>query len=90
MDMITNVGKAKPSAWHLSGQVDSDLRTIKEHDVNYIYYSSSADSLPITFTSSGSSTPIYKSLEFTDADITINDLSDNEEYLVYNDTSTSK
>ena len=48
------VGKAKPSAWHVSGQVDSDLRTIKEHDVNYIYYSSNADSLPITFTSSGS------------------------------------
>ena len=83
------VGKAKPSAWHVSGQVDSDLRTIKEHDVNYIYYSSSADSLPITFTSSGSSTPIYKSIEFTDADITINDLSDNDEYLVYNDTTTT-
>ena len=83
------VGKAKPSAWHVSGQVDSDLRTIKEHDVNYIYYSSSADSLPITFTSSGSSTPIYKSIEFTDADISINDLSDNDEYLVYNDTTTT-
>ena len=83
------VGKAKPSAWHVSGQVDSDLRTIKEHDVNYIYYSSNADSLPITFTSSGSSTPIYKSIEFTDADITINDLSDNDEYLVYNDTSAT-
>ena len=81
------VGNAKPSAWHVTGQVESELKTVKERDVNYIYYSSSADSLPITFTSSGGLTPLYKSIEFTDSDITINDLSDNEEYLVYNDTS---
>ena len=82
------VGNAKPTAWHLSGQVESDINSIKEHDVNYIYYSSSADSLPITFTSSGGHTPIYKSIEFTDSDVIINDVTDNEEYIVYNDTST--
>ena len=84
-----NVGKAKPSVWHVSGQVESDIRTVKERDVNYIYYSSSADSLPITFTSSGASTPLYKSIEFTNSDVVVNDLLDNEEYLVYNDTSTT-
>ena len=82
------VGNAKPSAWHLSGQIESETNSIKEHDVNYIYYSSSADSLPITFSSSGGRTPIYKSLEFTNSNVIINDLTDNEEYLVYNDTST--
>lgn len=82
------VGNAKPSAWHVSGKVESDILSVKEHDVNYIYYSSSADSLPITFTSSGSNTPLYKSLEFTDSDIIINDLINNEEYLVNNESST--
>ena len=82
-----SVGKAKPSAWHVSGQVESEMLSVKNRDVNYIYYSSSADSLPITFNSYGSSTATYKSLEFTDSNIIINDLSDNEEYLVYNENS---
>ena len=78
------IGNASATKWHTTGVVDSDELTVGNFDVNYIYYSSSADSLPITFTGSGALglNPDYKSLEFTDNGINIKSLENEQEHIV--------
>ena len=78
------VGKANASKWHSTGQVQSDQLIIKNYDTNYIFYSSSADSLPITFTATGV-VPNYLSLEFTDDTMTVKTLEDTKKHLVKDD-----
>ena len=81
------VGKANASKWHTTGQIQSDQITLKDYDSNYIFYSSSADSLPITFTSSAAFGAVanYAALEFTDDTINIKTFDDNVKYIVKDD-----
>jgi len=78
------IGKANASKWHTTGQVQSDQLEVRNYDSNYIFYSSSADSLPITFTSSGAA-PYYASIEFTDDTVNIKSFDDNQKYIVKDD-----
>ena len=84
----SDVGNASSNKWHTTGAVESDELTISNFDVNYIYYSSSVDSLPITFTGLGALgyNPNYKSLEYTDNGITIKSLENQQEHIVKDDT----
>ena len=84
----SDVGNASSNKWHTTGAVESDELTVSNFDVNYIYYSSSVDSLPITFTGLGELgyNPNYKSLEYTDNGITIKSLENQQEHIVKDDT----
>lgn len=77
---------ARTTAMHLSGIVDSPNNTVPIYGVNYISYESSTDSMEITFTSTGSFAPKYRSLEFNDSSLVVNKLTDGTKHLLYHDS----
>ncbi|MBN4081149.1 T9SS type A sorting domain-containing protein [Caldithrix abyssi] len=78
--------RARPTAKHLSGNVESLDNTLLGYAPNYIAYQSSVDSMEITFTATGSGIPHYRSVEFNDSSIVVNTLSDGVKHLVYHDS----
>lgn len=85
---LNGVGKAQATFWHTSGLIASENLTLEDYGVNYIYFSSNTDSLPMTFTSLVGGEPIYNSLETNnDLTVSINSISNAQEYLVENDIS---
>ena len=85
------VGRANINNLHTTGQVQSDNINVYNYDVNYIKFTTSADSLPITFNSSSMMVPAYQSLEFTgDTSFTIKTLENNQKHIVKDASSKVK
>ena len=85
------VGRANINNLHTTGQVQSDNINVYNYDVNYIKFTTSADSLPITFSSSSMMVPDYQSLEFTgDTSFTIKTLENNQKHIVKDASSKVK
>ena len=85
------VGRANINNLHTTGQVQSDNINVYNYDVNYIKFTTSADSLPITFCSSSMMVPAYQSLEFTgDTSFTIKTLENNQKHIVKDASSKVK
>ena len=85
------VGRANINNLHTTGQVQSDNINVYNYDVNYIKFTTSADSLPITFSSSSMMVPAYQSLEFTgDTSFTIKTLENNQKHIVKDASSKVK
>ena len=78
--------KPSTTAQHLSGQIDSPNNSVRNYGVNYISYESSTDSMEITFTATGAYNPKYRSLEYNDSSIVINELVNASKHLLYHDT----
>ena len=71
------------TAQHLSGQIESPTNIVRNYGVNYISYESSVDSMEITFTATGSYNPLYRSLEYNDSSVVINELANASKHLIY-------
>ena len=85
------VGRANINNLHTTGQVQSDNINVYNYDVNYIKFTTSADSLPITFSSSSMMVPAYQSLEFTgDTSFIIKTLENNQKHIVKDVSSKVK
>lgn len=79
--------RAKSTAKYVTGNVESTGNTLLNYSPNYIEYQSSADSLEITFTSTSSWIPHYRSIEFNDSSAVVNTLSNGVKHLVYHEDS---
>ncbi|MBT4067249.1 MAG: T9SS type A sorting domain-containing protein [Candidatus Marinimicrobia bacterium] len=78
--------RARLTAKHLSGKVDAAGNTVKDYGANYIAYESSADSMEITFNTTSSGSPNFRSLEFNDSTVVVNTLSNGTKHLLYHDS----
>ena len=76
------VGRSNPNSRHTTGQVESTDNTILNYDANYISFTASADSLPITFNTVGSLEPTVSAIQFTDDSVKIKNVDMSTEYLV--------
>jgi len=83
----SRVGRANASFWHTDGYVPSTPATILSYDANYVYYSSGADSLPITFSTSGIPVNVT-SIEYKNDTLEVKKIENNQEYIVKDDNST--
>ena len=75
--------RARYTAKHLSGNVESAGNTIQDYGSNYIAYESSADSMEITFSATSGGTPYIRSIEYNDSSAVVNTLSNDVKHLVY-------
>jgi len=79
--------RARSTAKYVTGNIESIGNTLLNYSPNYIEYQSSADSLEITFTSTSSWIPHYRSIEFNDSSAVVNTLSNGVKHLVYHEDS---
>ena len=75
--------RARNTAKHLSGKVESTGNSLMNYSPNYIEYQSSVDSMEITFTATSSGTPHYRSIEFNDSSAVVYTLSNGAKHLVF-------
>ena len=75
--------RARYTAKHLSGNVESTGNTVQDYGSNYIAYESSADSMEITFSATSGGTPYIRSIEYNDSSAVVNTLSNDAKHLVY-------
>ncbi|MEA1881554.1 MAG: T9SS type A sorting domain-containing protein [Candidatus Marinimicrobia bacterium] len=78
--------RAKLTAKHLSGKIESSNNVVMGYGPNYIVYASSVDSMEITFTSQSGGTPHIRSVEFNDSTAVTNTLTEGVKHLVYHDS----
>lgn len=78
--------RARVTAKHLSGKVESTGNTLKDYSANFISYESSTDSMEITFSATSSGSPKFRSIEFNDSSVVVNNLSNGTKHLLYHDS----
>ncbi|MDP6500825.1 MAG: T9SS type A sorting domain-containing protein [Candidatus Marinimicrobia bacterium] len=78
--------RAKLTAKHLSGKIESTENKVLGYGPNYIVYASSVDSMEITFTSQSGGIPHIRSVEFNDSTAVTNTITEGVKHLVYHDS----
>ena len=78
--------RARVTAKHLSGKVESTGNTLKDYSANFISYESSTDSMEITFSATSSGSPKYRSIEYNDSSVVVNTLTNGTKHLLYHDS----